>query len=138
MNTPQQQAQMLKLIERVEQNDKTEFRLIKSFKEFQVTKNIRTAVKYVIIGFKRTADKVLKNYLSVISRNSDDIELFVSYRKLLICIDFYQQEYNTLTDMIKEYRCYTRNGHILVNLVFQQQRPKQDMVDYRKLPWTWF
>jgi len=138
MNFEEHKAQMMKLIDRVEQNDRTVFRLLKSVREFQITRDIRTAVRYVIIGFKNTATKVMDSYIDMMKQDEDNLELLVSYRKIQDCIEFYKQEYDTLTDMMKEYRCYTRCGHLLANLVFQEERPEQDMVDYRKLPWTLF
>ena len=48
-------------------------------------------------------------------------------------LKYYTDEYNTIKDMLKEYRAYVIRGHILNTFVFNKPRTPFECFDYRKI-----
>lgn len=122
------------LIDRALKNEHTKFNYLRSLPELFAARQCKKALNDVIKSFNNTAKKVYLDYLDGIKNNTDRIDLLVSYKQINKCIDFYKKEAEITKDIIKEYKCYLKYGHLFKSVFLNYYRPNEDLMDWRKLP----
>lgn len=125
------------LINRVAKNNHTKFEFIKSFdgllSAYKYKKDMGAAYK----GFKKTGKKVFKDYVKGLKQDKPDIELLASYKHIMRCANFFKEDKKIVSDMISEYNCYLRDGHLFKSIFLNYRRPEHELTDWRKLPISW-
>lgn len=125
------------LVERALRDEHTKFEFIRSFDELLASYKCKRAIKTVAKGFAKTGRNILKTYLNGIKNDEENLDLLFSYRQIKTCQDFYEKDAAIVADMISEYNCYLRYGHLIKSILLNQYRPEKDLTDWRKLPIGW-
>ena len=125
------------LVDRALKDEHTKFEFIRSFDELLASYKCRRAINAVAKGFAKTGKNIFKKYLNDLEKDEENLELLFSYRQIKTCQIFYEKDADILSDMISEYNCYLRWGHLTKSILLNQYRPEKDLVDWRKLPIGW-
>lgn len=127
------------IYERAASGDSTEFRLISSIDEASGCKLAYKANKALARHLRKRVESYSAELgLAMTADCRDSVQGVVALRGLIACADFYKAEADTLRDMLSEWRCYLRYGHMLRMGLLGFQRPEEDMVDWRTLPVSLF
>ena len=127
------------IYERAASGDSTEFQLISSANEASGCKLAYKANMALAKHLKRRVESYSAELAASMTADCrDSIQGTVALRGLSACADFYETEANTLKDMLREWRCYLRYGHLLRMGLLGFPRPEEDMVDWRTLPVSLF
>lgn len=127
------------IYERAASGDSTKFRLLSSTSEARGCRLARRASKALAKHLRRRVESYSAELIASMSDDCrDSIQGAVALRGLIACADFYEAEANTLKDMLDEWRCYLKYGHLLRVGLLGFQRPEEDMVDWRTLPVSLF
>lgn len=117
----------------------TEFRLLSSADEFFGAKSVAKACRKLAKRLYKTVRRTTRDYAEGIRFGDEEsIVEILSIKQVKDCADFYFREYETLKDMISEFRCYVRYGHRIRMLLLGEERPEEDMTDWRELPISFF
>jgi len=127
----------VELVKNVMEGKSTEFVLISTNEIYSITRTFIKATKKVIKMFQNLVDATGWSYSNQILEGKQDLKLLLAHLQYRNCLEFYERELKTAKSMTQEYRTYVRSGHILKTLL-NIPRSEEDMVDYRKLPWSWF
>lgn len=125
------------LVERALRNEHTEFEFIRSFDELLASYKCKKAIKTVARSFAKTGRNILKTYLNSIKNDEENLDLLFSYKQIKTCQDFYEKDAAIVADMISEYNCYLRYGHLAKSILLGHFRPDEELMDWRKLPIGW-
>lgn len=126
------------VLDRVQNNQYSEFSLLTSLQAFKGAKLYRGVIKKVKEGFKAEATRCFNKYLQDAANNKADFRDLLKFRDLRHCYNFYQKEYNIIDDMIDEFRCYLRSNENFIRLRLGKVRTEEEMVDFRTLPLSLF
>lgn len=127
----------VELVKNVMEGKSTEFVLISTNEIYSITRTFIKATKKVIKMFQNLVDATGWSYSNQILEGKQDLKLLLAHLQYRNCLEFYERELKTAKSMTQEYRTYVRSGHILKTLL-NIPRSEEDMVDYRKLPWSLF
>ena len=125
------------LVEKALANENQKFEFIGSLAERSAAKTCVSATKKVISLFKKLEESSAMTYVDLIKQGKQNTEVLLANIQFKQCVKFYEKELATLKDMLKEYRAYVWGGNLIKTLL-GIYRADNEMVDYRKLPWTLF
>lgn len=100
---------------------------LRNLNELDITRKIIYEDKCLVKTFKKMYRVMLKDYLKNRQKDIDDITLLLSCRTMRECIDYFKVEVDNFNLLIKEYKSYLNNGHLLDALI-GKSRPDEDMV----------
>ena len=122
----------LELICNAESGNHRQFQYISSWQEYSRTKKIRRGHMLLVASIRKSADKLFKSHCKSIIENNSDACKLIAYCTTLKILKFYEEELQTLTDMIIEYECYLANGN-WADFLFGDTRPADKLYDHRSL-----
>lgn len=127
------------LVTRALANDHSQFIFLTSPLDLKAAWRVKKSLKSVTNSFKQMAARIMRDYISSVDTEQENLNLLLSYIQLTRCVEFYVEETKLLTDMISEYLCYILSGHVLDALVLRISRPEADWIDWRTQPtwWRW-
>ena len=121
------------LVNKALENKHSKFEFIRNYDMWKAAKMYRSGVKRVYKMFKNIEADLIVRYGQVINAGKEDLELVMAIRQFAHCVQYYKEEHAIAKDMLSEFGCYMRSGHILQTLL-GGLRPEYECVDYRKLP----
>ena len=116
----------------------SDFIFIKNYEMFKVARSYRIGTKRVFKVFKSVCKNLLKTYAKDVLTDEQKIDMLMAIKRFEMCYNYYKKEYTIAKDMLQEYRTYVFSGHVLDQFVFNNVRPDDDCIDYRKLPFSLF
>ena len=115
----------------------SKFEYIKTWSQAAFTIEYYQAMKKVVKAIKKASKLLYKQYLKDVKEgNNDSIEIVGGIHQVEICLDFYTKETQLAYDMLDEFYCYCLRGGNLLNILAGEERPSQDLEDYRKGRWS--
>ena len=105
------QQLLLEIIERAENRQFTEFRLLISWDEFRTHKQMARANKLIISMLKTSARNLINSYYKNVLIGISDVNELLAWRQLQEIIEFYQKDLETIQKMIDEYDDYLGEGN---------------------------
>jgi hypothetical protein len=119
------------LIAKVKEGKHQQFQFIRSWHEYTKFKQLRRAYKLLIGSIKKTAKKLIKKYYKAANKGkANPMDLFTHLATLEI-LDFYEEEFRVVTDMIYEYEAYLMEGNLIDAWLFNDYRPSDKLFDHR-------
>lgn len=85
----------------------------------------------LVKSLRESADKVFKRHCKAVTAGNSDVLTMIAYCTVKNVLRFYEEELNTITEMIDEYECYLARGNWL-DFVFNLQRPIDKLWDHRR------
>ena len=118
-----------KLIKHALEEDHTKFVQLRSLSEYRNFRSIVRSYRAVIVGLEAGVKRLSKSYYKDITCGCNDTTKAMAYRQMLDVVDFYYQEIYIINQMLKEYRLYLQDGHLLSALL-GEQRSNRDLTNY--------
>jgi hypothetical protein len=109
----------------------SEFRLLRTWQDYKLYKNKRTAYKLLVRGLNRTSNRLFKKYCTGVSIGEGNINQLLAYQQLQTTLRFYEHELEVFTDMVYEFEAYLMEGNYLASFL-GEIRSISDMHDFRK------
>jgi uncharacterized protein YeeX (DUF496 family) len=119
------------LRDRAMKGEHTSFEYIKNIAEYFAAKQIDNALSSILSSFKKSYNRILKQYCKEVRTNKADLSLLLIMNELTQLHKFYSAERDIIQDMIDEYRTYLDQGHLL-SALFGEQREVWDLWDHRR------
>lgn len=119
------------LRDRAAKGEHTSFEYIKNITEYFAAKQIDNALSSILSSFKKSYNRILKQYCKEVCTNKADLSLLLIMNELTQLHKFYSVERDIIQDMIDEYRTYLDQGHLL-SALFGDQREVWDLWDHRR------
>ncbi len=110
------------IINKALKGDSHPFRPILYWSEFMYYRGWIRATKLVIRTLKTSADKVFKDYCKDVIAGISDITKILAYRQLLDIAAFYENDLNTVQQMLNDYDEYLGNFRNFVGALFGERR----------------
>lgn len=110
-----------------------QFEFIRSLKMFFKVKKYYKLHLKACEELKKAMSQAFNDYLSCKQQGIDRLDLLIAFTQIRQCVTFYKEEARILKDSMKEYVCYIHNNHLIATL-FGKVRPEEDLVDWRKIP----
>ena len=118
------------LINHAESGQKVPFRLLRTWREYRITKNDYKRTKVIIKNLYYINNLLFKRYRDGIPEHTAPFTNLLACQTLQGAIDFYKGELKTLSSIIEEYECYLLLGNFL-DFIFYGKRPEHKLKDYR-------
>lgn len=113
-----------------ESGKQTKFRLLQNWQEYNTYKHIRRSTEAVVNLMQASAEKQLKDYCAAVRAGSANFYDLLALKSIIKILNCYTREYNTITDMVREYEAYIMEGNLL-DAYFGEQRPAEHQFDFR-------
>jgi hypothetical protein len=123
---------MSELIYNAESGKHRQFQYLRNYLEYSRARQIRRAHKLLVASLRQSLNKQFKRYCKTIKAGESDVIKLLAYKTTDKVLAFYEEELNTIDNMIVEYECYLVNGNLL-DFVFGYQRPTDKLWDHRSL-----
>lgn len=121
------------IFKRVEENNRTEFKLLRSFTEYLNALEFYKGTCTLLRRLKRATNKVFKNYLLHLRQRVNQTEELAAWANLQKCVVFFAKEKETLGDMLTEYKVYLFSDHFSEQVFKAAIRDPADLRDFRKV-----
>lgn len=121
---------MSELIYNAESGKHRQFQYLKNVGEYYRARQIKRAHVILVSSLRQSLTKQFNKYCKAIVAEETDVIKLLAYctTKKVFC--FYEEELNTINDMILEYECYLANGNLL-DFILGTQRPFDKLWDHR-------
>jgi hypothetical protein len=110
----------------------SEFRLLRTWQDYKLYKNKRTAYKLLVRGLNRTSNRLFKKYCTGVSIGEGNINQLLAYQQLQTTLRFYEHELEVFTDMVYEFEAYLMEGN-LVYAFLGIPRTESELWDHREI-----
>lgn len=120
------------LLERARAGKHTEFKFLRTWREYSEMKITRKALKIAVKGIKRASNNTFDRYCREVKTGSADIMTLLVAVTLLNTLDFYNKELEIVNKMIFEYEAFLRSNSV-IKAVFGEQRSEALLWDHRGL-----
>lgn len=121
---------MSELIYNAESGKHRPFQYLKNYREYRRAKQIRRTHVLLVSSIKQSLNRQFKRYCESITAGETDVIKLLAYCTTNKVLSFYEEELNTINDMIIEYECYLANGNWL-DFILGYQRPSDKLWDHR-------
>ena len=121
---------MSELIYNAESGNHRQFQYLRNVREYTRTRQIKRALTILVASLKQSLNKQFKKYCKAIAAGETDVIKLLAYCTTKKVLSFYEEELNTITDMIIEYECYLANGNLL-DFILCLQRPEDKLWNHR-------
>ena len=118
------------VLDRAKAGQFTEFHFLSDWGIYKSYKKKYKHYKWLVKVINKCAKKLLKKYCSGIVLGNVKVITLLAYRELASAVSFYQQELNTFSDMVAEYKAYLSEGNLMW-AYFGVPRTSEDMRDFR-------
>lgn len=118
------------LVEQALEGKHTSFEFIKNFDQFLFAIGCWKDRKNLVKLFKQLEKEFIKEYVEQIKTSEQDFNLIASIKQVATVKEYYKEEAAILAEMIKEYKAYVLNGHIVSTIVGIDRR-EEDLYDFR-------
>ena len=119
------------LISNAEQAKHQQFRFITCWEAYKYYRKLRWSHILLVKGLKESTNKIFKKHCKAVRAGNSDILTMIAYCTVKNVLSFYEEELNTITDMLDEYECYLLRGNWL-DFVFDLPRPFEKLWDHRR------
>ena len=121
---------MSELIYNAESGKHRQFQYLKNVREYHRARQIKRAHAILVSSLRQSLIKQFNKYCKAITAGETDVIKLLAYSTTKKVLSFYEEELNTVNDMIIEYECYLANGNWL-DFVLGTQRPFDKLWDHR-------
>ena len=118
------------LLQKAESGKHRRFQLIRNWQEYSYTRKLRQTHLLLVSSIRKSADSLFKQHCKNIITGQSDVTKLVAYCATINVLRFYEEELNTIEEMIIEYECYLAAGNWL-DFIFCSQRPFDKLWDHR-------
>jgi hypothetical protein len=129
--TEEQEELFQVLTENALSGDHTKKEFIQNTSEWWLMQDARSGLLKVIALYDSIVGSLYKEYCKQVLQGTADFEMLVALRQFKACVDFYQEEFNQLEDMAKEYRAYLNSGHLIDQWLLFKTRDVGELWDHR-------
>ena len=116
MNYSESEQLLLAIIEQA-QAEPSKFRFIVSMADYRYCLNLYRSTKLVIKVLNTAAKSLFKEYCRTVTSGISDVTQLVAYTELLDIVAFYENELQTIYNMLDEYEEYLWAGNLLYALM---------------------
>ena len=109
------------------------FEYIKSVREWYVAHKAKTGLRKIVEIFDEACHKSFNAYCKAVEKGEADFSLLYQFTQFRACRDFYEQELQTIKDMLNEYWTYVDSGNWLNQFLFFKTREFWELHDFRKV-----
>ena len=108
-------------------------RLIGSYEEYSVAKNLKAVNKKLYKGFIKLSDSCVAEYVSKLETGIDDLKLLFMAKTYNYCANFYKVEYDNVVDTMKEFKVFRKQTLKTIPLFFglTERTEEERQIDYR-------
>ena len=85
----------------------------------------------LVKSLQESANKVFNRHCKAVTVGNSDVLTIIAYCTVKNVLRFYEEELNTITEMVDEYECYLARGNWW-DFVFNLQRPIDKLWDHRR------
>lgn len=117
MNNTEAQQLLLEIIEQAQKKKFTRFRLITSWADFRACRKNAIATKLIIRVLQDSAKNLFKGYCKSIKAGNQDVQQLLAYNEIGEITAFYEEELDTLLQMLDEYDKYLEQGHFWYSIL---------------------
>lgn len=136
INEEQDAAELTQtLVNRALKNEEFNFEFIRCIEDYQLVRNYRKMLKRLLTAFKVQRKVDMTEYRKLIrsfQNTSNNTTYLYSVAAINVSLDFYENEIETLSDMLQEFGYYTRKHLREVLFDPDHWREEDDCIDYRK------
>ena len=118
-----------KLVTHAITGEATKFELLRSWQSYRYYKSLIKAYASILGGLTKGADRLYKSYCRDVTKGVGTTSKVTAYKQMLGVLSFYKNEISTISDMVKEYKLYLLDGH-LINSFLGIYRSDQDLRNY--------
>lgn len=131
--TAEDREKLFKLLTENALADKhTSWEYIKNPIEWGLIRKTKASLYKVIELYERVYKRVYKEYCKQVRKNNFDFSIIVALKHYQCCKKFYEQELDTVIDMLDEYSAYVWRGHFLSQFIYGQNRESWHLWDHRQ------
>lgn len=127
----------VEIVQKALEGKHSDFEFIKHYGMWKATRLYKSSTKKVVKLFSGLIKGLINQYQNQILDGTQSLEVIMAIKQFEVCRDYYKKEHMLAKDMLSEFGCYIRSGHILQTLL-GGIRPDFECVDYRKLPIKFF
>ena len=125
------QQMLMTIIEHAKTAKPSEFRFLRTWKDYKFCKGKVSSFKLLVSGLNRTSERLFKKYYKGVLSCDNNFNQLLAYQQLQQVIRFYQQELVTYVSMTYEYEAYLMEGHFLSSFL-GEIRADSDLHDFRE------
>ena len=92
MKDKETQQLIISILEFARDTKPSEFRLLRTWQDYKLYKNKRTAYKLLVRGLNRTSNRLFKKYCTGVSIGEGNINQLLAYQQLQTTLRFYEHE----------------------------------------------
>ena len=123
------QIMVEKLIRHALKGESTKFELLRSWQSYRYHKGLIRSYKSVLSGLTAGAVRLYKSYCHDVELGINTTSKATAYKQMLDVLNFYENEISVISDMVREYRMYLSNGHLITSF-FGEYRDDRNLVNY--------
>ena len=118
------QKLLLSAIEQADTMKPLEFSLLTTWSEYRYYKNRYRYYKLLTKSLQSSANHIFKSYCKDIVLQKANFTKLLAYRQIMNAAEFYQQEFQTIFDMLTEYEEYLFDDNIFnfISAILGEQR----------------
>lgn len=109
----------------------SEFRLLRTWKDYLLYRRKRTAYRLLVQGLTRASNQLFKKYYKGVSLGEGNVNQLLAYQQLQQALRFYEHELEVFTNIISEFNAYLMKGNLLSSFM-GEIRPISDVHDFRE------
>lgn len=123
---------MSELIDKASSGKHTQFRFLRTWREYSDTKKLKLFHELLIKSIKKSGNRLLNKYCKSIVKGNRDIISLMAYATTLNILKFYEEELDIILDMLDEYEAYLASGNFLNAFLFLDFRSSSELWDHRR------
>lgn len=125
------QQMLMTIIEHAKTAKPSEFRFIRTWKDYKFCKGKVSSFKLLVTGLNKTSERLFKRYYKGVLNCDSNFNQLLAYQQLQQVIRFYEQELTTYLSMVYEYEAYLMEGHYFQSFL-GEIRADSDLHDFRE------
>ena len=120
------------LVYNAESGKHRQFQYLRNYLEYRGARQIRRAYMLLVSSIKQSLTRQFDNYCANVKSGNTDVIKLLAYTTTKKVLSFYEEELDTINNMIIEYECYLASGNLL-DFILSLQRPDDKLYDHRSL-----
>lgn len=132
-NPKSEEEMFLMLMQVAMENKHMGFEYIRNWEMRKLCKHQKKGLKTVLEFFKTAIESAQDKWLWEIANNKIDMRTPIMIGELKHCLNYYKEEYKTVTEMLKEHKEYMFSFHLIDTFVLNRWRPDSECYDHRYL-----